>query len=243
MAAETLDEVESLLRRGLDFYGKDFFSEAEICWRRALLLAPGERRAVEYLEAMGVDPTAPLMDEPLSSPPGEVAVSRTPVPPASSPPGMVSPLLPPPSSSGPQVSPLPPTVSSLPPISSLPVAGLRILVADGNETQIRLAGTLFRGAEVMGATSLRAAVEIGRATRPDLAFLSCMLPGGGGVRAIEALRLSPTPVTTRFILTATPTEAPLVRTRLGALGASLYLKPFARDSLLRLLAEVPPGAR
>lgn len=242
MAAETLDEVESLLRRGLDFYGKDFFSEAEICWRRALQLAPGERRAIEYLEAMGVDPTAPFMDEPASAPPGESMVARTPVPPSSSP-GLVSPLLPPPSSSGSQMSPLPPTVSSLPPISSLPVAGLRILVADGNETQIRLAGALFRGAEVMGATSLRAAVEIGRATRPDLAFLACMLPGGGGVRAIEALRLAPAPVATRFILTATPTEAPLVRARLGALGASLYLKPFARDTLLRLLAEVPPGAR
>lgn len=207
-----VEEVEALLRRGLDFYGKDFFAEAEACWRRALSLAPGERRAIEYLEAMGVD--------------------ATPLPPSAT-------MTPPPASA----SSLPPP-STERPASLLPAAvGLRILVADPSETQIRLVGALCRGAEVMGATSLRAAVEIGRATRPDLAFLACMLPGGGGARAIEAMRLVPGPVTTHFVLTAAPAEAPLVRPRLQALGASLYLKPFARDSLLRLLAQWQPGER
>lgn len=191
MANETPEqvEVETLLRRGLDYYGKDFHEEAAVCWRQVLALAPGERRAIEYLEAMGLD-----------------------------------------------ASPMPPSVERIP--STIPplAPGLRVLIADGSETQIRLLSALLRGAEVMGATSLRAAVEIGRATRPDLALMACLLPGGGGVRAIEAMRLTPEPLKTSFVLTATPAEAPLVRSRLSGLGASLYIKPFARDPLLRLLA-------
>lgn len=53
--------VEALLDQGLELYGRNEVADAVRCWRRALSLAPGDRRALEYLEAAGAraTPTPP----------------------------------------------------------------------------------------------------------------------------------------------------------------------------------------
>lgn len=192
------EEVEALLRRGLDYYGKDFFAEAEACWRQALALDPGDRRAIEYLDAMGVDPTSPV--------PPSVEVVRS---------------------------------SLRPPSLPAPIDAHKALVADGNAVQTKLARAVLRqGWDVLTATSCEAAVEIARATRPRLLLLAFWLPGGDAEGVLRALDGHVDRSSMVVLFTASALEAPLVRPRLAELGASLYIKPFERESLCRQIESL-----
>ena len=68
------EQIEALLQRGLEFYGRNFVSEAILCWRRVLELDPREARALDYLQTVGADlcaaPAEDRWDPPaLSAPP------------------------------------------------------------------------------------------------------------------------------------------------------------------------------
>lgn len=45
--------IDELLRRGLDFYGKDFVDEAIDCWKKVIELDPDNETARDYLESAG----------------------------------------------------------------------------------------------------------------------------------------------------------------------------------------------
>lgn len=47
--------VDDLLAEGLDLYGRNRTAEAIRCWQQALALAPGDQRAIDYLEAAGAE--------------------------------------------------------------------------------------------------------------------------------------------------------------------------------------------
>ncbi len=56
------DEVEELLERGLDLYGRNEIDDAVLCWRKALAIDPENARAKDFLDCAGVQP------EPLAEP-------------------------------------------------------------------------------------------------------------------------------------------------------------------------------
>ena len=49
------DQLEELLRRGLDFYALNNAADAARCWEQAAALDPGDTRATEYLAALRGD--------------------------------------------------------------------------------------------------------------------------------------------------------------------------------------------
>lgn len=63
--------VEQLLDEGLDLYGRGREAEAARCWQQVLAIAPGERRAVDYLIAAGIDPVVPKKRAPEAPPASE----------------------------------------------------------------------------------------------------------------------------------------------------------------------------
>ena len=51
----TLNRVEELLARGLELYGRSEMEAAIACWKEVLTLMPGDERAIDYLQAAGVN--------------------------------------------------------------------------------------------------------------------------------------------------------------------------------------------
>jgi CheY-like chemotaxis protein len=57
------EQIEALLQRGLEFYGRSFVNEAILCWRRVLELDPREARALDYLQTVGADLSAAPVED------------------------------------------------------------------------------------------------------------------------------------------------------------------------------------
>lgn len=49
-----MGDIDKLIKKGLDYYGKGFSDEAIQCWRQVLEIDPNQEQAIDYLESAGV---------------------------------------------------------------------------------------------------------------------------------------------------------------------------------------------
>lgn len=122
-------------------------------------------------------------------------------------------------------------------------APLRVLVADDEETLRDALGDLIRTDPglvlVAAAADAREAADMAEATQPDIAVIDVRMPGGGGVRAVQAIQAR-SPHTRILALSASGTPGDVLE--MLRAGASGYLvKGTAPGEVLDALHKVAAG--
>jgi DNA-binding NarL/FixJ family response regulator len=122
---------------------------------------------------------------------------------------------------------------------------IRVLLAEDAPVVRRALAALISadpGLELVGtAEDAVEAIELARATRPDVALVDVKMPGGGGSRATrEILRHSPE---TRVVALSARAERDCVL-EMRAAGASCYvLKGIPADQILRTIRDCASESR
>ncbi len=116
-------------------------------------------------------------------------------------------------------------------------AGRLVLVADPSaEAREELAAHLGRlGCAILQAANGRAALDIVREARPDLAVLEAMLPMVQGFEVCRAIKGDPVLRPTQVVLTSAVHRGTVASDAQIAFGADAFLeKPFRRDEVVRI---------
>lgn len=121
----------------------------------------------------------------------------------------------------------------------------KILVVDDNPELLSLFVQLFEeaGYEVLSAGKIRVALELARATPPDLAVIDVLLPDGNGFQLADALRdqLPKLPLLFASGVFKGGRHAADAKQKYGALG--YFEKPFVATQLIEAVARVLPTER
>lgn len=169
--------------------------------------------------------------------------------PTAAPPPSVGPVLRLVPSNDAQRSPTPPLVAaptfapaapapSAPPASQN-VARRRVLLVEENAAQQHLVQLFLQeGYEVRCAKTLREALGLVSAARPDLVLASFMLSGSNGAEVITQVRHALGAPTLPAILVASKLELAMVRGRAAAIGVGVLTRPLDAAGLVRACNEL-----
>lgn len=142
-----------------------------------------------------------------------------------------------------QRSPPPPPVSAPPAPSAPPasqnVARRRVLLVEENAAQQHLVQLFLQdGYEVRCAKTLRDALGLVSAARPDLVLASFMLSGSNGADVITQVRHALATPTLPGLLVASKLELAMVKGRAAAIGVAVLTRPLDAAGLVRACNEL-----